>query len=65
MQCKYLKKEGTYSWTTLGLDLTEESYTFDQNGIVIGDELYTREDIEKRLTEYTEKRNAQLAEQTA
>lgn len=60
--CKYLKKEGTYNWTTLGLELSSEVYTIDADSIHIGAEVYTRKQVQKYLQNYAEKRSTQLAE---
>jgi hypothetical protein len=66
IKCAYRKQEGTYNWTTLGLDATDETYTLDANGLTIGDEVFTMSDIQARLKEYAEKQQKRLnlSEQT-
>lgn len=60
IKCAYRKKTGTYDWTTLGLDPTDEVYTLDENGLTIGDEVFTKSDIQARLKEYAERQQKQL-----
>lgn len=66
IKCAYRKQEGTYNWTTLGLDATDETYTLDENGLTIGDEVLTISDIQARLKEYAERQQKRLnlSEQT-
>lgn len=60
IKCAFRRKEGTYDWTTLGLDPTDEVYTLDENGLTIGDEIFTKSDIQTRLKEYAERQQKRL-----
>ena len=60
IKCAYRRKAGTYDWTTIGLDATNETYTLDENGLTIGDEVFTKSDIQTRLKEYAERQQKRL-----
>lgn len=66
IKCAYRKKTGTYDWTTIGLELSDDSYTLKDDSIVIDDEVISKAQIQARLKEYAEKHSASLglAQQT-
>lgn len=60
IKCAYRKKTGTYDWTTIGLELSDSSYTLNDDSIVIDDEVISKAQIQARLKEYAEKHSASL-----
>ena len=52
IRCKRPVRNGTYSWVTLGLGATDESYIIDNNCVTIGGVVFTKEDVVRKLAQY-------------